>query len=748
METSTRKLRRQRAILSCNECRRRKLKCDRLSPCDRCIKGGIAETCAYGPEAHISASGKRKHDPKKKRRLDDDRSRRATSKDEESSPRRGQDAVVDAGKPEAGAISHKQPEFVEPGAVVLRDLTSDDGQEQRDQVEFLAKSPDLKSIESSTAVMGMLKGRSYGTHFYGPSSAMSVVAHFPDLRAFMKDVYRDSTARRLSKDVKASEERARSLQTSHRIMRVRKLRDLLPDRVTVDTILRRYFDTFETTFRIIHVPSFDKAYESYWTSPAPGDSDIDALILAMLACTICTSSHDSPRYNNAGSSFSSKAILWIRACEAWLRQQSNKHRSLASFQVRCLRLLALSTSSLKVKQYYQEVLTHVALLRSVGLHRDPSIFGTRCSVFEGEMRRRLWATSVEIELQAAIDKGTSSILSLDHDCALPRNIDDVDLHSDLETLPRSHHVNTFTDTSFLYCAMQTAELRASLCANVNSLKQTSEFQATLQCEDKVRRSLKDIPRWTDQRSSQARNLLDLQLRQFLVVLHAPRALQHELRGLSDCRYAMFTSIEAASKTIEVHNNMMEASNYALLLTRNDYLRAILLICHVAYHARRANDSIMLRLAKQVFDDCAEKSLRLQEERAARPGRGSEYYWYTSAAVSLVRKQFKPTQAELMQRQAIDRVAKLLYKVLSLQDDPTEETLATEIILGEPHNVTVPDDVALHTYTEPPTLDDFSNAGLRLDAFGDDLGDTPGWMDDLWFLNVPSLDLNDQSHSMF
>jgi uncharacterized protein YcaQ len=87
---------------------------------------------------------------------------------------------------------------------------------------------------------------------------------------------------------------------------------------------------------------------------------------------------------------------------------------------------------------------------------------------------------------------------------------------------------------------------------------------------------------------------------------------------------------------------------------------------------------MLRLAKQVFDDCVDKSLRLQEERAARTGRGSEYYWYISAAVSLVRKQFKPSQAEVIHRQAIDRVAKLLHKVLSLQDDPDEETLATEV----------------------------------------------------------------------
>jgi hypothetical protein len=41
----------------------------------------------------------------------------------------------------------------------------------------LVQSPDLKDTSRPAAVMGMMKGRSYGTFFYGPSSAMSVIAH-------------------------------------------------------------------------------------------------------------------------------------------------------------------------------------------------------------------------------------------------------------------------------------------------------------------------------------------------------------------------------------------------------------------------------------------------------------------------------------------------------------------------------------------------------------------------------------------
>lgn len=87
----------------------------------------------------------------------------------------------------------------------------------------------------------------------------------------------------------------------------------------------------------------------------------------------------------------------------------------------------------------------------------------------------------------------------------------------------------------------------------------------------------------------------------------------------------------------------------------------------------------MRLAKLFFDDaCLETALRLQEERAMRPGRGYEHYWYISAALSLAEMQFQPAQADELARKAVDRVAKLLYKVLSLWDDPSEETLATEV----------------------------------------------------------------------
>jgi hypothetical protein len=67
-------------------------------------------------------------------------------------------------------------EKLERELLLLQQHTSTHAPERKDQVEFLGNSPDLKGISRSSAVMGILKGRGYGTHFYGASSAMSIVA--------------------------------------------------------------------------------------------------------------------------------------------------------------------------------------------------------------------------------------------------------------------------------------------------------------------------------------------------------------------------------------------------------------------------------------------------------------------------------------------------------------------------------------------------------------------------------------------
>lgn len=96
------------------------------------------------------------------------------------------------------------------------------------------------------------------------------------------------------------------------------------------------------------------------------------------------------------------------------------------------------------------------------------------------------------------------------------------------------------------------------------------------------------------------------------------------------------------------------------------------------YAEIRTDTVVKRVAHSLFDDTIEKAMRLQEERSVRPGRGNKQLWYVSAACSLVRIKFDPDRADTLKHQAGDRVSKILYKILSLQDDPSEHYLANEV----------------------------------------------------------------------
>ncbi len=85
------------------------------------------------------------------------------------------------------------------------------------------------------------------------------------------------------------------------------------------------------------------------------------------------------------------------------------------------------------------------------------------------------------------------------------------------------------------------------------------------------------------------------------------------------------------------------------------------------------------MAKGIFDQCMSKALAILESRMLRHGRGSgQNYSYVSAAAALIGMQFDPSQAETHKLQAVDRLSQIFYTMLSRQDEPTEQSLASEV----------------------------------------------------------------------
>jgi len=260
----------------------------------------------------------------------------------------------------------------------------------------------------------------------------------------MTEIYPNSTLERLQTECRTLEKRDRS---SASMIPTTELLSLVPERSKVDRLVKLHMDTFGRTHHILHLPSFWKDYEVFWDKPQDVSPGFVPLLLMVLATVHCTS-NEPLTYSADGSTPRNQAVTWIQACDTWLARQSQKHRFIAMYQIMCLRILAASANCMKTKTTYIGVEAVLTYFKSAGMHRDPSVLEGKCSVFDGEMRRRLWFTVQEMELQASIDRGTSSALGgFINDCSAPLNINDEDLTIDCVKIPNGVAVEVYTDAS-------------------------------------------------------------------------------------------------------------------------------------------------------------------------------------------------------------------------------------------------------------------------------------------------------------
>lgn len=365
-----------------------------------------------------------------------------------------------------------------------------------------------------------------------------------------------------------------------------ELLHFLPDREIMDHLIRLYFDTAECLYRILHRPSFWKEYSIFWENPEAANPALIVLILLIMAVVSCISIQEKPTYIGDSALARERAVLWIEVAEWWLGRQSHKHTYLAIWQIRSLLVLAKQVNVVKKKEFWTSAGNLVREAMSAGFHRDPGFLGEKVSVFDQEMRRRLWATMIELELQASIDRGMpSASAGIPSDCAPVLNANDENLSVESDDQPTSKPWSEYTESSFLHISRSSFSLRVSLNSLANDLSSPLRYEEVLNYEEKIMQELQKLPSLTESENDpegqefpiMARSLLDIQLRQFLIMLHAPFARQADVNS----RYLVSRMIcfNAAAKIIEQYSKLARSDSFLLLLLRHDYFRGALVICH-------------------------------------------------------------------------------------------------------------------------------------------------------------------------
>jgi len=527
---------------------------------------------------------------------------------------------------------------------------------------------------------------------------------------------------------------------------------LVPEKSIVDAKVTLYFQTFETSYRIFHEPTFRSEYQTFWEQQHSGEATATfaAILVLIVALTKCLDMSGTNVFVGDSSADREAASDLIEACTMWLSRQSRKHLTLHLFQLHCLCLLAKRLNCLKVKQDWVASGDVVRFAMASGMHRNPSlILKGKLSEFEKEMRRRLWATIMELELHSSIECGLpSSLCGLYFDTQPPANIPDEAFGADTAQAPSGRPIDHFTSTSYLIISLRSLPLRVHLMQLINNPTANLQYSDVMHYDARINSLLSSIPDWNDPRSTIASALLDLQLRQFLLLLHRPYGKVASTN--SHYMYSFTACVDAASKILSIYEDLNNKGIVALNHLRNDALRIAVTLSQVVYFncvssatseqilARNVPNSNISDLSGCVGRNsqgqnptsatpafkvaqlphqnflaatlCAsgislvERAHTTYEQKVMRLGTGYMEYWLVLASIAIL----PPSTSSLpitsiasitnnddlrsRIRKAIDRFTTLAFRVLAMQKDPANSfssSLRSTIASSTPGDIRTP-----------------------------------------------------------
>jgi hypothetical protein len=172
---------------------------------------------------------------------------------------------------------------------------------------------------------------------------------------------------------------------------------------------------------------------------------------------------------------------WIYAAQWWLTgPASTEARNLVALQVFCLLLVCRHVHAIDTQGTWNLAGSLFRLALGQGLHRDPKHLSL--SPFEGEMRRRIWATVVELNLQLSIDAAMPPLLAPhDFDTEPPSNLNDEDFGESSEHLPPPRPREQYTTSVLQLALLHSFPTRVQISQISNECNREQSYEAALEC---------------------------------------------------------------------------------------------------------------------------------------------------------------------------------------------------------------------------------------------------------------------------
>ena len=369
---------------------------------------------------------------------------------------------------------------------------------------------------------------------------------------------------------------------------------LVPARAVCDDLVAVYLQNFEGTLRVLHVPTFQRDYRQFWQTPHATKASWVAQLLAVLAVAAPLWAADPVTVDPTLSR--KRVMTWLHVIDRYVRSRHLKAmRGLIILRTQCLACMARHAMFVERELQCSSTSELVRSAMSVGLHREPSQFA-RVSVFDAEMRRRLWASIVELDLQASLAHGLpTSVREHDFDTQPPANHHDATLFAEMQNaeVPEPAHVLTDTTSQGILARSLRTRLRAMHL--INDVVSEIEYNDVLPPSRELERVLAELPTPLkldarhDGRDPDGcgrtlqRVLLDLFVRRVLLALH--RAFAGSATDLKLIDYSRRICVESSLMVLAhqhiFRHQLPDAHAHQVMLQRllkEDCLHAALTIC--------------------------------------------------------------------------------------------------------------------------------------------------------------------------
>lgn len=272
------------------------------------------------------------------------------------------------------------------------------------------------------------------------------------------------------------------------------------------------------------MPTLLSDYDRFWETAgaAAAGTTVDALLVNKVQLCLALGSY----LHDDVFSLRTFVVQWINEAKSAIVMLEKTTMRLERLQVLCLLHL--------VRRYYSGKqgppfwissgsIYHTAV--GMGLHIDPSRL-PRMTPLDAELRRRLWFTILEFQIESSLEGGTVPLIAVESaDCEMPSNLDDDQLNSGLDSPPTPKPRQILTGNSLQIALARSMPLRASIIKLVNDVSHQAAYGEVLRLTSELQEANRALLAQVTSYSSLLEPFLirwcDAFIRRYFLILHIP-----------------------------------------------------------------------------------------------------------------------------------------------------------------------------------------------------------------------------------